>query len=144
MNKYIKTILTILTVSMLTTTCAKGKVTKVKKLASLNAILTKNPLVIIKFKAEWCPACAKIDKPFKKLAKKYPNIKFIKVDFDEAKGIIKKHKIKAIPTIKFIKNGELVALKIGTRGVELFKQDLRKKIKKHFNQKPIKKKKQTS
>lgn len=69
--------------------------------------LKENPLVAVKFFAEWCGPCKMMKPIFKKFSEdeKYKNIKFIEVDVDKNKELIQALKISSMPTFRFYKNG---------------------------------------
>jgi thioredoxin 1 len=65
-------------------------------------------LTIIDVWAEWCAPCIKFAPIFEALQEAYPEIDFIKINADENPDFLHKYRIQAIPTIMFIKGGEVV------------------------------------
>jgi hypothetical protein len=45
-----------------------------------------------------------------KLSEKYPDIKFLKVDSDQAEELCKHYEVSALPTILFINNGDVLSI----------------------------------
>lgn len=70
--------------------------------------LKDNPLCIVYFTAKWCGPCQKIAPKYEGLSQTYKNIKFIKVDVDEAEELTQSQGIECMPTFKIFKNGSLV------------------------------------
>ncbi|MBP7101674.1 MAG: thioredoxin [Bacteroidales bacterium] len=88
-------------------------------------ITKKNPLVIIDFWAEWCGPCRMITPIVEEVAQEYNNKAIIgKVNIDNNPNVTMHFGIKNIPTLLFIKNGELVDKHVGV----IRKPDLIKKI----------------
>ncbi|KAH0469041.1 hypothetical protein IEQ34_002273 [Dendrobium chrysotoxum] len=88
-----------------------------------SAIETKK-LAVVDFTATWCGPCRTIAPIFAELAKKFPNVLFLKVDVDE----LKDWAIEAMPTFIFLKDGTIIDKIVGAN-----KDDLPKKIELHSN-----------
>jgi thioredoxin len=68
-------------------------------------IISRPNLTVVDFAASWCGPCKAISPFFDQLAIMYPNVKFIKVDVDEAKAIAAQQGVHSMPTFKFFVNG---------------------------------------
>ncbi|NLJ81863.1 MAG: thioredoxin [Bacteroidales bacterium] len=88
--------------------------------------LTKsNSVVVIDFSAEWCGPCRMVTPIIEELAEEYKDKALIgKVDIDNNPKIAMHFGIRNIPTIIFMKDGELVDKHVGV----IRKPDLQKKI----------------
>jgi thioredoxin len=62
--------------------------------------------VAIDFTATWCGPCQRIGPVFAKMSEDYPDIKFIKIDVDEAEDLSELYQVEAMPTFVFLKGGE--------------------------------------
>lgn len=81
---------------------------------NLQEVLEGNELVVIDFWAEWCGPCRMISPIIEELAEEYEGRVFIgKVNVDENEEAVVKYGIRNIPTILFIKNGEIFDKKVG-------------------------------
>ncbi|KAG6776520.1 hypothetical protein POTOM_020033 [Populus tomentosa] len=70
-------------------------------------------LIVVDFTASWCPPCKMIAPIFAELAKKFPNVTFLKVDVDELKTVAEEWNVDAMPTFIFLKDGKLVDKTVG-------------------------------
>ena len=75
----------------------------------------ENPLpVIVDFWAVWCPPCKMIAPFLEQIAEEYDGRAVVcKVDVDKNQSLARKYGIQGIPTILFIKNGEIKDQVIG-------------------------------
>ena len=68
----------------------------------------KEGKVLVDFFATWCGPCKMLSPVIEQLANANPDLKFVKVDVDEAPMIASKYGIQAIPTLFILKDGEIV------------------------------------
>ncbi|KAF8715855.1 hypothetical protein HU200_026809 [Digitaria exilis] len=84
-------------------------------------------LVVIDFTASWCPPCRMMAPIFADMAKKNPNVVFLKVDVDELKQTIaEQFSVEAMPTFLFMKEGD-----VKDRVVGALKDELNLKLEHH-------------
>ncbi len=77
-------------------------------------VLQSDKLVIVDFWAEWCGPCRMVAPVVEELSHDYEGrIIVAKVDVDSNPGTASKYGIRNIPTLLFIKNGEVVAKHVG-------------------------------
>lgn len=70
--------------------------------------------VVIDFWAEWCGPCRMITPIINEISEEYGTRAVIgKVDVDNNPGIASKYGIRNIPTVLFIKNGEVIDKQVG-------------------------------
>lgn len=93
--------------------------------ANFNELLNSGKPLVIDFWAEWCGPCRMVSPIIDELAEEYAEKVYIgKANVDENDEIVVKYGIRNIPTILFIKNGEIVDKKVGASS----KADLKAKI----------------
>ncbi len=87
-------------------------------------ITSSNSLVVIDFGAEWCGPCRMIAPIVEEIAEEYKSKALIgKVDIDSNPEITMHFGIKNIPTLLFIKNGQIADKHVGAiRKPELLKK----------------------
>jgi len=77
-------------------------------------VLKSDKPAIIDFWAEWCGPCRMVGPIIEEMAKDYEGKAIIgKVDVDSNPGITSRYSIRNIPTILFIKGGEVVDKQVG-------------------------------
>lgn len=81
---------------------------------NLEEVLQTDKLVVIDFYADWCGPCKTIGPIINEVSKEYKDKVVIgKVDVDNNDDAATKYSIRNIPTILFIKNGEIVDKVVG-------------------------------
>ena len=93
--------------------CSENKCVTSKETVSYVSNLSdvpKSGKVIIDFYADWCGPCQKLGPHFLEFSKKYPNISFLKVNTDNAEELATHYEVSALPTILFIKDGDVISI----------------------------------
>jgi thioredoxin 1 len=77
-------------------------------------VLQSDKLVIVDFWAEWCGPCRMVAPVVEELSQDYEGRLIVaKVDVDSNPGTASKYGIRNIPTLLFIKGGEVVEKHVG-------------------------------
>lgn len=66
-------------------------------------IQTSGNLVVLDFYADWCGPCQVVGKALPEIAKKYPNVEFLKVNVDKSPEFAYDFGVDLIPDVKFFK-----------------------------------------
>ncbi len=70
--------------------------------------------VVVDFFATWCAPCKAMGLVLDKLAERHAGeVKFVKVNIEEAFGLAQRFNIRAVPTLAFMKGGDVVGLEAG-------------------------------
>lgn len=69
---------------------------------------------VVDFWAVWCGPCKMISPIIEELSSTYPGIKVGKLDVDNNPEVALEYGIRSIPTILFLKNGQVVDRHVGT------------------------------
>ncbi len=87
---------------------------------NFNETLDNNEIVIIDFWAEWCGPCKQFAPIFERVAEKYPDITFAKVNTDEQSAISAQYGIRSIPTLMVSRDGIILLNQAGMLPEEAF------------------------
>lgn len=84
-------------------------------LSNFNEEITNtDKLVLIDFFATWCGPCKMLSPIISEIANEYSNsVKVCKVNIDENQDLALKYNIMSVPTLIFLKNGQVVKSSIG-------------------------------
>lgn len=89
-------------------------------------ILAQDKLVILDFWAEWCGPCKKIAPFVEQLAEEYADKAVIgKVNVEDEDDLATKYSIRNIPTVLYIKNGEVVDKFVGATTKAVLEEKLK-------------------
>ena len=95
--------------------------------ATLDKVLKTDKPVVIDFWAEWCGPCRMVAPIIEQLAEEYKdNVIVGKIDVDENNEATTKYGIRNIPTILFIKKGQVMDKIVGAVDKRLFVDKINK------------------
>ena len=83
---------------------------------NFNQEIKNNNLLLVDFWAEWCGPCKSMHPIFTRMAKKYKQVRFARVNVDYAQDIAMKYEVQSIPTFIMFKNAEVVNRMVGAVG----------------------------
>ncbi len=90
---------------------------------------TKKGNWIVDFWAEWCNPCKILSPELEKAGKEmHGKVKIGKVDVDNENDLAQQYDVMSLPTLLFIKNGEVVDKSVGV----IYKADIVKRAEKVF------------
>lgn len=70
-------------------------------------------LYAVKFWATWCGPCKAYAPTVEKLDQEFDNVTFLSIDVDQVPALAQKYKIKSLPSLIFIKDGQEVERVLG-------------------------------
>lgn len=73
----------------------------------------KDKLVVLDFWATWCGPCRMLAPVLEEIEAEYPEVAFGRVNVDEEAELAQMFKIVSIPTLVFMKNGEIIKKSVG-------------------------------
>ncbi|MDX1377409.1 MAG: thioredoxin [Anaerolineales bacterium] len=93
-------------------------------------VLDSSQPVLVDFSAVWCQPCKMLDPVVQQLAGEWDGkVKVVKIDADENQNLVMQYGVMGIPTLLFMKNGEVKERVTGY----LPKEKLIDKFSPHFN-----------
>ena len=85
-----------------------------KELKDIENYLLKDGLVVIDFYGDWCGSCSMLKPTIEKLSEEYSdNVNILGCNVDECPGMVIEFGIRSVPTLIFLKDGELQNRLIG-------------------------------
>ncbi|MCX6250505.1 MAG: thioredoxin [Bacteroidetes bacterium] len=92
-------------------------------------VLKSDKLAVVDFSAEWCGPCRVVGPIIHDLASEYEGrIVVGEIDVDENPDVTAKYRVRNIPTVLFIKNGEVVDKQVGSVPKSVYKSLVEKHI----------------
>ena len=74
-----------------------------------NAVINSPKPVVVDVYAPWCAPCRELSPMLERVAPGFTNtVRFVKVNYDEAPGLVNFYKIEGIPTLLMFRKGQLV------------------------------------
>ncbi len=86
-------------------------------------------LTVVDFWAEWCGPCRMLGPKIEELAGEYAGkVRVFKMNVDENPLTPSKYQVRGIPTVIFLKDGQLVDQVVGNQSKETFAQTIQKHL----------------
>lgn len=78
-----------------------------------NEVIYSETPVLLDFWANWCAPCRALSPVVDEVAEENPQIKVGKINVDEQSELSHRYNVMSIPTLLFIKNGEVAESSVG-------------------------------
>lgn len=93
---------------------------------NFEGLLNGDKPLVLDFWATWCGPCRKIGPDIEALAEEYADkVNVAKCDVEENEEIAAQYGVRNIPTVLFIKNGEIVDKQVGAAPKSVFEDKLK-------------------
>lgn len=93
---------------------------------NFESLLKGDKPLVLDFWATWCGPCRKIGPDIEALAEEYADkVNVAKCDVEENEEIAAQYGVRNIPTVLFIKNGEVVDKQVGAASKSVFEEKLK-------------------
>ncbi len=79
-------------------------------------VIAADTPTLVDFWADWCGPCKMMHPVFESLSKKYPKIKFARVNVDQNQNIAMRFAVQSIPMFIMFKSGQIVDKMMGAVG----------------------------
>ncbi len=79
-------------------------------------VIAADTPTLVDFWADWCGPCKMMHPVFESLSKKYPKIKFARVNVDQNQNIAMRFAVQSIPMFIMFKSGQIVDKMVGAVG----------------------------
>jgi thioredoxin 1 len=85
-------------------------------------------ITVKRFTASWCAPCKMVAPVIEQLSKELPDVTFNTVDIDKQPDVAEAYRVRSVPTILIIKNGEVVNSVVGAQPKQVYLAAIKEKM----------------
>jgi thioredoxin 1 len=90
----------------------------------LEQILSENNAVVMDFYADWCGPCKQLMPILEQVSQEQKDVVFCKINVDQNEELSRAYGVRSIPTLKYVKNNEVVKTTLGVQPVKLITESI--------------------
>jgi thioredoxin 1 len=90
----------------------------------LERILNENSAVIMDFYADWCGPCKQLMPILEQVSQEQKDVVFCKINVDQNEELSRTYGVRSIPTLKYVKNNEVVKTTLGFQPIKLITESI--------------------
>lgn len=83
-------------------------------------------LKVLKFGASWCSPCGLTKKILDKIKPNFSDVEFEEIDIDDQSDLAQQMNVRAVPTILFVKDGQVVETLVGLQKEQILLDNINK------------------
>jgi thioredoxin 1 len=90
----------------------------------LEQILSENSAVVMDFYADWCGPCKQLSPILEQVSQDRKDVVFCKINVDENEDLARSYGVRSIPSLKYVKNGDVVKTTLGVQPIKLITESI--------------------
>ena len=90
----------------------------------LEQILSENSAVVMDFYADWCGPCKQLSPILEQVSQDQKDVVFCKINVDENEDLARSYGVRSIPSLKYVKNGDVVKTTLGVQPIKLITESI--------------------
>lgn len=90
----------------------------------LEQILSENSVVVMDFYADWCGPCKQLLPILEQVSQDQKDVVFCKINVDENEDLARSYGVRSIPSLKYVKNGDVVKTTLGVQPIKLITESI--------------------
>jgi len=87
-------------------------------------MIKSDNLSVVKFSGVWCGPCRVLAPILQSVSEKFDDVNFGEIDVDSQKEIAIEQGIRSVPTILFLKNGEVIERMVGLQQSDFYESKI--------------------
>ena len=80
---------------------------------NFDQVVAEHDLVVVDFWAEWCAPCLSFNPVLERVAERYPDVAFAKVDIEDQTDLAKEFDVQSVPAVLILRSQVVVYAQTG-------------------------------